>query len=148
MEWDLSFEYWNKNFGCLDCKLWPLEVGYLNTFFHNLVKFCIFSMLPLLQVILISWSNLVQMQQWTIFSWIIGHEEHFWPKSQSLTFGIRWNLCRETLISDFCYMHPLRQFWTYEWTLGILLSILNHILRSWLILRWKFPSGGLSRPKP
>ena len=44
-------------------------------------------------------------------------------------------------------MHSLGQLWTCEWTLGVLLSILNHILRYWLILRWKFPSWGLSRSK-
>ena len=85
---------WISSYGLAKLGIWTL-------FSHNLVKFSNFSRLPFLQVTLISWLILDQMQLWTIFSWIIGHDEHFCPKSQTLTFGLRWILCRETLIPDF-----------------------------------------------
>ena len=105
-----KFKLWDKifilGFGAKNLVAWISSYGLakLGTwawFFHNLEKFSSFSTLLLLQVILISWLILDQMPLWTIFSWIIGHDEHFCPKSQTLTFGLRWILCRETLILDF-----------------------------------------------
>ena len=71
----------------------------------------------------------------------------FWPKSQTLTFGIRWILHCETLIFDFWGMHSLGKLGTCEWTLGVPLSVLNYVLEHWLNLRWKFPPGGFSQSK-
>ena len=75
-----------------------LESEVLSQFFHNLEFFSKFPTLLLLQVILISWSNLVQMWQWTIFSWIIGHDTWYLQKFQFCPLCIRWNLIGETLI--------------------------------------------------
>ena len=101
MIWYLHFRLWSKKIGCLDLKLWPCQVGYLNTFFHNLVKFSNFSRLPFLQVTLISWLILDQMPLWTIFPWIIGHDEHFLSKKSNFDFRSQMNFVQRNPISWF-----------------------------------------------
>ena len=128
-----------------------LQSGTLSQFcplLHNLEKISkVFPTLLLLQVILISWSIFVQMWQWTIFSWFMGYDTWYLQKFQFCPFCSRWILHYKTLIFDFWECTLRDKLWTCEWTLGLLLSILSHILRYWLILRWKFPSGGFSRSK-
>ena len=94
----LQFRLWIHHFGCLDHKLRSLEVGTKLSKFSNLVKILNFSRLPLLQVILISWSILVQMHQWTIFTQNIGHDTWYLKKFQFCPLCTRWNLIGETLI--------------------------------------------------
>ena len=144
----LQFRLWIHHFGCLDHKLWSLEVGTKLSKFSNLEKILSFSRLPFLQVILFSWSILVQMTFWTIFWENSSYEDHFDMKFDHFDFRLRAVRCGETLIPDFLTLYLLTMFWLYNWFLRIILSILIHFLKPWLIFLWKFSSGDLSRPKP
>ena len=77
----------------------------------------------------------------------MGHNTQFLQKFQLYPWCSRWILYCKTLIFDFWECTLWDKLWTCEWTLGVPLSILNHILKHWLNLRWKFPPGGFSQSK-
>jgi len=85
----LQFRLWMGQIESMDQKLWSIKLGTNSWKTCNLEKFYVFFKFTpstsYLQII----DLCVKMHQWTIYSWNIGHEEHFGWKSQTLTFRFR-----------------------------------------------------------
>ena len=61
-----------------------------------------------------------------------------WPKIPVLPLCIRWNFIRENPNFHLFLDKSLGQFGPYGWTSKMYLSHLSHVLRHWVILRWKY----------